>query len=440
MFLDHSRRFAHSRTAVRKLNLERLDDRITPSLTATIDPVLTTSPEGTLLSFTGVVDGAAGPVTYAWSVTKDGVDYAAGAAADFSFTPDDNAAFAVTLSVSDGVETAGANETVVVTNVAPTASITGPTLAVRSQSLSFTLSASDPSTVDAAAGFTFNIDWNGDGTTDQTVSGPSGTVVTHSFSTEGTFNVTVTATDKDGGVSDPATLAVEIKAAAVMDDPLNPGHKLLAIGGTDGNDRIHTVQLGRTFQLKVFINGKLVGTFEPVERIAVYAGAGNDNVTLANNIIVPIWEYGGDGNDRLQGAKGNDVLLGEAGNDFLDGHQGNDLEIGGIGADRILGGPGDDLLIAGTTSFDKDDAALFDIIQRWGSSDTYANRVANLRTGEHALTTSGDNATVQQDADKDMLTGASGKDWFFADPVLDKITGNIKGLAINDADVPGGGK
>src|SRR5262245_15876787 len=149
MLLDQSSRFARSRTAVRKLNVERLDDRITPSLTATIDPVLTSSPEGTPLSFTAQVDGAAGDVTYAWNVTKNGVDYASGTAADFGFTPDDNATFALSLSVSDGVETANPSESIDVTNVAPTAGISGPQFAVRSQTLSFTLSASDPSTKDA---------------------------------------------------------------------------------------------------------------------------------------------------------------------------------------------------------------------------------------------------------------------------------------------------
>jgi Ca2+-binding RTX toxin-like protein len=416
------------------LNLQSLDERIVPSLTAVIDPVPLTGPEGTAVALTGTVDGAAADPTYAWSVTKDGVDFASGTSSDFSFTPDDNGSYIVSLAVSDGVETAGDSATFTITNVAPTASLTGPALAVRSQTLSFTLLSSDPSSVDTAAGFTFNVDWNGDGTVDQTVSGTSGTVVTHSFSTEGTFNVTVTATDKDGGVSAPALLGVTVKAAAVMDDPLNPGHKLLAVGGTDGNDWIHTVQLGRTGQLKVLIRGKQVGLFEPVERIAVYAGTGNDMVTLANSITIPVWEYGGDGNDVLQGAKGNDVLLGEAGNDLLNGHQGNDLLIGGTGADRIIGGPGDDLLIAGTTSYDHDDAALYDISQRWGSTAAYADRVADLRTGAHALSVSA--GTVQNDTSVDRLTGASGKDWFFADPLLDKITGNLKGLSVNDTDVP----
>src|SRR5262249_5884640 len=46
-----------------------------------------------------------------------------------------------------------------VANVAPVATIAGPAEGVRGQVRSFTLAASDPSTGDAAAGFTYSINW-----------------------------------------------------------------------------------------------------------------------------------------------------------------------------------------------------------------------------------------------------------------------------------------
>src|SRR5207247_8077804 len=62
--------------------------------------------------------------------------------------------------------------TLTINNVAPTATIAGPSSGVRGQPRTFTLSASDLSPVDQAAGFTFTIDW-GDGST-QALTGPSG--------------------------------------------------------------------------------------------------------------------------------------------------------------------------------------------------------------------------------------------------------------------------
>ena len=62
----------------------------------------------------------------------------------------------------------------------------GPASGVRGQVRTFTLSATDPSPIDQAAGFTFSIDW-GDGTT-QEVTGPSGVTVEHTFADAGTLH------------------------------------------------------------------------------------------------------------------------------------------------------------------------------------------------------------------------------------------------------------
>jgi hypothetical protein len=52
----------------------------------------------------------------------------------------------------------------IVNNVAPTASVSGPIEGLPGELLSFTLDAFDPSLDDRSAGFTFDIDWDGDGT------------------------------------------------------------------------------------------------------------------------------------------------------------------------------------------------------------------------------------------------------------------------------------
>src|SRR5206468_32747 len=156
----------------------------------------------------------------------------------------------------------------------------GSSVGVPGLPVTFTLGATDPSPADQAAGFTFNVDWDSNGTVDQTVTGPAGTTVTHTFSGTGSDTVTVTATDKDGGTSAPATLAVNVKTAALVDDFLNPGHKLLAVGGTNGADNINLVP-GGSGGIKVLMGGKSVGTFAGAGRIVVFGLGGDDNIHLA---------------------------------------------------------------------------------------------------------------------------------------------------------------
>jgi hypothetical protein len=80
---------------------------------------------------------------------------------------------------------------------------------MRGQPQTFTLTTADPSAVDQAAAFIFRINW-GDGTVVQTVTGPSGKTVSHTYAVAGNYTVGVTAEDKDGAVSAPTTMPVAI--------------------------------------------------------------------------------------------------------------------------------------------------------------------------------------------------------------------------------------
>jgi len=86
------------------------------------------------------------------------------------------------------------NYTVVipVTNVPPTPTAAAPATATSGSPVQFLASASDPSPIDTAAGFTYQ--WTfGDG------SSASGASVNHTYAAAGTYSVTLRATDKDGG-------------------------------------------------------------------------------------------------------------------------------------------------------------------------------------------------------------------------------------------------
>jgi RTX calcium-binding nonapeptide repeat (4 copies) len=82
----------------------------------------------------------------------------------------------------------------------------------------------------------------------------------------------------------------------------------------------------------------------PIGGFEVNAGAGEDSVTVARDVPVPVTLRGGPGADRLVGGGAGDKLVGGPGDDVLVGWGGHDSMFGGPGADRIVGGAGNDVL------------------------------------------------------------------------------------------------
>lgn len=253
----------------------------------------------------------------------------------------------------------------------------------------------------------------------------------HVYTASGTYTVKLTVKDKDGDVA-VLTKQVTISAAALQDDPLHPGQKMLVVGGTGGDDEIKIDRDDRNrYEVEIETEGQhrseWEGTFSgPLSRVLVYAGDGNDEVEVSDDVTVEAWLYGGAGNDELQGGGGNNVLLGGDGNDTLVGGKGRDLLIGGAGADRLQGKGGDDILIGGTTAWDANAAALNAIVREWTRTDAdYNTRIADLRTA--GLLTS---TTVFDDGAADSLTGGSGMDWFWVG-LGDTVHGRRNGEVVN---------
>jgi len=153
----------------------------------------------------------------------------------------------------------------------------------------------------------------------------------------------------------------------------------------------------------------------------------NLTLTLPAGIVIEN-VLGSERDDSITGNDLNNVLVGNAGNDVLRGSAGRDILIGGLGADTIDGGLDDDILIAGRTTHDSTLNRLNDLRTEWGSANSYATRVSNLRSGVGAAAAAALQAkfSVLNDATSgaaDLLTGGAGQDWYFR--ALDDVVSDL---------------
>src|SRR5262249_49272620 len=143
-------------------------------------------------------------LTYSWSVTKNGNPFPLPVGTptnklNFTFTPDDNGSYVVTLTATDAANHFGTDfKTITVTNVAPTVQIGNvPAAPLNGVPIHLTSAVSDPSTADVAAGFTYV--WKVVSANGEVV--PGGTGATFDFTPHdgGAYLVALTVKDKDGG-------------------------------------------------------------------------------------------------------------------------------------------------------------------------------------------------------------------------------------------------
>lgn len=378
-------------------------------------------------------------LTYSWDVNGDGT-FGDATGVNPTLTATQLAALGIndgpttkqiSVQVDDGHghTTTSSAVTLSITNVVPTVEVTGPTTGTVGSSVTFTLAATDVATPDQSGNFTYKIDWNNDGTDDETVTGTSSKTVTHTFSTVGTATFKVTVTDKDGGVSQAVTKTIDI-----ADVSLPAGD--VEYEGTDGDDRIRLRFNRKTGMVRVFLNGVLDDEFDVTGTIHLSGNDGNDHIRVGRWVKYSTIIDGGDGDDRIIGGMRQDIIMGGAGSDYirgrgradvlvggddddiLIGNHGRDVMIGGAGADELHGGLRGDLMIGGETDFDDDADALMAILTEWKSRKPIDERIANLTV--NGVGTNGDivldDTTVNDDQETDKFFGYFGHDWFIDFP------------------------
>jgi PKD repeat protein len=185
-----------------------------------------TGTEGTAVTFdgSGSSDPDGDPVTLTWNF-GDGSATATGTSPSHTYAQ--NGSYTVTLTVSDGNgSTNSATTTATISNALPVVNAGADAAIDEGQSFSLSASFTDKGAADNPWGYTVN--W-GDGSGNATGSLATQAAITgtHTYNTPGSYNVTVTVTDKDGGGSND----VAVVTVRAVKPTARPG---TSYSGTEG--------------------------------------------------------------------------------------------------------------------------------------------------------------------------------------------------------------
>ncbi|MEX2187724.1 MAG: hypothetical protein WD875_13050, partial [Pirellulales bacterium] len=208
-------------------------------------------------------------------------------------------------------------------------------------------------------------------------------------------------------------------------------------GNTDDGDEAITVIPGALAnQVLVQAFGRQQ-QFDGVTKIIADGGLGNDTITIAAGVSLPVelsggvgddhltagigpaTLRGGEGNDTLDGGAAGDHIFGDAGDDRIQGFGGNDVIDGGLGRDTLSGGGGDDTLLGGdgVDAIQGNDGA--DFIQGGDEGDQISGGA-----GADTIDGGAGNDSIEGLAGDDVLSGGPGNDTIVAGLGLDMVFGN----------------
>ncbi len=321
--------------------------------------------------------------------------------------------YTIEVTVEDSVGSVNDTIDVTVTNAAPVvAAIAGPTQALVNETAVYSSSFSDAGTLD-----THTTSWVITDANNNIVASGGGLSIDFTPTTAGSYTVTFTVTDDDGG-SASASLNVTVGHVALRADDVTG--KMTLFVATKDNGGIVAVQSagGGGVQVSYLdaVSGLLVNqTYAAgaMQHVVVYGGAGTDIIAIDAITGVTAEIYGGGGSDVL--ASGVEaIIVGGDGTDIISAlHSGRNVIIGGDGADILQGNMGDDIMIAGVTVHDNDRVALNAIAREWRSSNNIQTRVNNLRQGTGLNGSYVLNAgNVFHDGDWNIVFGLGGRNWY----------------------------
>lgn len=273
-----------------------------------------------------------------------------------------------------------------------------------------------------------DLDPDGDGVYSLDTNAAQGNVV---MNADGTFtytptNISFVGTDSftyrlaDSEFSSTATVTIEF-SRIFLDD-----NGSLVVVGTAGTDRIIVQQGGAGLSIRM--NNVLYSGFGAVAKVVVYAGGGNDTVTVSN-VPVPVEFYGEAGNDYLAGGRVNDLIDGGEGNDRLFGGIGDDVLLGGSGNDRLSGGTGNDYAMGGG-QVDNDNGEMLELDQLpdpifVSQASSGGRNTVNGDAGDDVLIGGNENDTLNGGAGNDLIRGGDGNDRLDGGAGDDVLSGEV---------------
>ncbi len=312
-------------------------------------------------------------------------------------------------------------------------SVAGPATGVRGQTLTFTLTPELLAT-NETGNFTFNIDWNGDGTAEEIVVGPAGRQVTHIFADIGTYRVAVNSIGPTGVVRLGSATTV-ISQWALQPNPTRPDLTDFVFGGGPAHESftITSSAPGVVTLTKGVIgstgSSTVTGPISGVTGRVVVFGQGGNDLLSAEGFASSIEFHGGTGDDTLLGGSGDDLLYGEDGADSHVGGLGNDSIYGGTGDDVAQGGDGFDVLVGEDGDDSLDGGLSNDVLLGRGGNDTLLGGLGF----DFLLGDDGDDVLEGGD-DSDWLFGGAGNDILLGGAGDDRLRGDAgRNLSIGGA-------
>lgn len=245
------------------------------------------------------------------------------------------------------------------------------------------------------------------------------------------------------GVATPGVIATD------------PTSMVMLIRGSDAIDDQVFVSTVNEDEVRVLFNGEFCVFPRTLVEVIRFEGMGGDDVFNNGLSDIPVFAFGGEGNDRLIGGSSTDRLLGEDGDDVIVGRGGDDFLFGGIGQDSLLGSEGNDLLrggdgadrLRGDSGTDRilGDAGN-DIIAGGDGDDRLNGGVGNDfiygQLGSDTINGNSGNDQLFGNEGDDILFGGTGDDGLFGQSGEDRINGfrgnNIISGGADDDSLRGG--